>query len=140
MAPEDGSMWMWRRDARLAVHRNIQKASTETSAGPANQTTQSISSVAKEPSKLDRQASADIIAQELGKCVSNFLMKGDEAVDLSLSLSVAGVDSLVAIEIRNWWRQNLGTDVSVLELLSGGSVEQLGMKAAQRLKIKYTGK
>lgn len=56
------------------------------------------------------------------------------------SLSDAGVDSLVAIEIRNWWKQNLGADISVLELLGGGSIEQLGAMAAQRLKAKYTSK
>ncbi|OCK78523.1 hypothetical protein K432DRAFT_301797, partial [Lepidopterella palustris CBS 459.81] len=61
-----------------------------------------------------------------------------EGIELSLLLSAAGVDSLVAIEIRNWWKQNLGTDVSVLELLGGGNIEQLGAKAAQRLNAKYT--
>lgn len=140
MDAEDGAMWMWKRDARLAVYRNIQKVSTVASAGSGNQLKQFLSSVAKEPSKLDQKSSADIITKELGNCISNFLMKGDEAIDLSLSLSAAGVDSLVAIEIRNWWKQNLGTDVSVLELLGGGSIEQLGTIAAQRLKTKYTNK
>lgn len=67
-------------------------------------------------------------------------MKGDEAIDLSLSPSDTGVDSLVAIKIRNWWKQNLGIVVSVLELLSGGSLEQLGAVAARRLIPKYTSK
>ena len=140
MDVDDGAMWMWKRDACLAVYRNIQKGSTVTSAGSGNQLKQFLSSVAKEPSKLDQKSSADIIIKELGNCVSNFLMKGDEAIDLSLSLSDAGVDSLVAIEIRNWWKQNLGTDVSVLKLLGGGSIEQLGTMAAERLRTKYTSK
>ena len=72
----------------------------------------------------------DIIIKELGRCIINFLLKGDEVINLSLSLSDAGADSLVATEIRNWWKQNLGTEVSVLELLGGGSVEQLGTLAA----------
>lgn len=61
-------------------------------------------------------------------------------IDLSLTLTATGVDSLVAIEVRNWWKQNLGVDVSVLELMGGGSVEQLGELAAKRIKEKYTGK
>ena len=137
---DDGSMWMWKRDVRLAVYRKIQKASIAASAGSGSQLKQFLSSVVKEPSKLDQKSSADIITKELGNCISNFLMMGDEVIDLSLSLSDAGVDSLVAIEIRNWWKQNLGTDISVLELLGGGSIEQLGMMAAQRLKTKYTSK
>ncbi|KAH8596055.1 putative polyketide synthase [Bisporella sp. PMI_857] len=140
MDAEEGAMWMWKRDARLAIYRNIQKVSTVVSTRSGNQLKQFLSSMAKEPSKLDQKSSADIITKELGNCISNFLMKGDEAIDLSLSLSAAGVDSLVVIEIRNWWKQNLGTNVSVLELLGGGSVEQLGTMAAQRLKAKYTTK
>ena len=137
MEPEDGAMWIWKRDARLAVHKNIQKASTAASTGSGNLLKQFMSSVAKDPSKLEQKSSVDLIAQELGRCVSNFLIKGDDEIDSSLGLSDAGVDSLVAIEIRNWWKQNLGSDVSVLELLGGGSIEQLGVMAAARLKAKY---
>lgn len=137
MDAEDGAMWIWKRDPRLALYRNNQKTSTVASAGSGNQLKQFLASVAKEPRKLDQKSSVNIVAKALGNCISNFLMRGDEAIDLSLSLSDAGVDSLVAIEIRNWWKQNLGTDVSVLELLGGGSVEQLGATAVQRLKTKY---
>ena len=132
--PENGIMW--KRDPRMSIYRNIQKVSTVESTVSGSQLKQFLSSVAKEPSKLEQKSAADFIAKELGNCISNFL--GSEGIALSLPLSAAGVDSLVAIEIRNWWKQNLGTDVSVLELLGGGSIEQLGAKAAQRLKTKYT--
>ena len=138
MDPENGTMW--KRDPRMSIYRNIQKVFTVESTASGSQLKQFLSSVAKEPSKLNQKSSADIIAKELGNCISSFLMKGDQGIDLSLSLSTAGVDSLVAIEIRNWWKQNLGTDVSVLELLGGGSIEQLGAMAAQRLKAKYASK
>ena len=58
----------------------------------------------------------------------------EEPLDGGLTLSAAGVDSLVAIELRNWWKQNLGADVSVLELMDGGSIRRLGEMAAKRLK------
>lgn len=47
-----------------------------------------------------------------------------------------GLDSLVAIEMRNCWRQSLGFDVTVLEILGVGSIEQLGELAATRLHEK----
>ena len=137
MDPEDGAMWIWKRDARLAVHKNVQKASTTTSTRSGTQLKQFISGVARDPSKLDQKSSAVLIAKELGSCVSNFLMKGDDEIDTSLGLSDAGVDSLVATEIRNWWKQNLGTNVTFLELLGGGSIEQLGAMAGARLQAKY---
>ncbi len=93
-----------------------------------------------DPSKLDQKSSAEFIANELGRCVANFLMKGDEEIEMSSTLAAVGVDSLVAIEVRNWWKQNLGVDVSVLELMSGGSIETLGELGAKRLKDKYSGK
>ena len=124
----------------MAIYRNIQKSSAVEATEAADHLKQFLGSVVSDPSKLDQKSSADVIAKELGKCVSSFLMKGDEEIDLSLTLTATGVDSLVAIEVRNWWKQNLGVDVSVLELMGGGSVEQLGELAAKRIKEKYTGK
>ena len=138
MDPQNSSMW--KRDHRMAIYRNIQKYSAVEATEVAEHLKQFLSTVVSDPSKLDEKSSADIIAKELGKCVSSFLMKGDEEIDLSLTLTAAGVDSLVAIEVRNWWKQNLGVDVSVLELMGGGSVEQLGELAAKRIKDKYSGK
>lgn len=130
------SSMMWKRDRRMAIFRNIQKVSSTETASTASHLKQFLQAVSKEPSKLDQKASADFIAKELGNCISNFL--GSDEVDITLPVAAAGVDSLVAIEIRNWWKTNLATDISVLELLSGGTIEQLGATAAQRLKAKYT--
>lgn len=138
MDPKNGSMW--KRDPRMAIYRNIQKASVVEGIEAGDHLKQFLSSMMSDPSKLDPKESAKTIAKEVGNCVSNFLMKGDEDIDLSSTLSAIGVDSLVAIEVRNWWKQNLGIDVSVLELMSGGSIEQLADLAAKRLKDKYSGK
>ena len=138
MDPQNGSMW--KRDPRMAIYRNIQKTSVVDGTEAADHLKQFLSSMMSDPSKLDHKSSAETIAKEVGNCVSNFLMKGDEEIDLSSTLTAVGVDSLVAIEVRNWWKQNLGVDVSVLELMNGGSIEQLGELAAKRLKDKYSGK
>ena len=138
MDPKNGSMW--KRDPRMAIYRNIENASASTGAEATDHLKQFLSSITTDPGKLDEKVAADTIAREIGNCVSSFLSKGDGEVDLSLALDAMGVDSLVAIEVRNWWKQNLGVDVSVLELTSAGSVEQLGGLAAKRLKEKYTGK
>ncbi|KAK7703238.1 Mycolipanoate synthase [Diaporthe eres] len=138
MDPQNGSMW--KRDPRMSIYRNIQKTSMAEGGEVADHLKQFLSSVMADPSKLSNKESADTIAQELGKCVSNFLMKGNEEIDLSSTLSAVGVDSLVAIEVRNWWRQNLGIDVSVLELMSGGTIEQLGELATKRLAERFSDK
>jgi aryl carrier-like protein len=66
-------------------------------------------------------------------------MRGDDSIDVLHTLTDVGVDSLVAIEVRNWWKQNFGVEVSVLELRDGGSIQRLGELAVQRLKEKYAG-
>lgn len=54
-----------------------------------------------EPSILDQEASADLLAHEIGSRVLSFLVRGeDTVVDKSLTLAAMGVDSLVAIEVR----------------------------------------
>jgi len=62
-------------------------------------------------------------------------MVPDKELDSIATLNDVGLDSLVAIELHNWWRQNLGSDISVLELLNV-NVHQLGTIAAERLLSK----
>jgi aryl carrier-like protein len=69
------------------------------------------------------------------RIISNIPFK--EAIDVKQSLSAFGVDSLVAIEIRNWWRQSLGLEISVLEIMNSGSIERLGKNASEGPQRKY---
>jgi hypothetical protein len=41
------------------------------------------------------------------------------------------MDSLVAIEVRQWWKSVFGFDISVLEMMGMGSLEDLGAHAAK---------
>ncbi|KAE8354983.1 putative polyketide synthase [Aspergillus coremiiformis] len=138
MDPQNSTVW--KRDPRMSIYRNIQNDPTANSGEGGDKLKQLLSGVASDPSKLDQTSTAVVIAQELGYSVSNFLRLGDEEIDLSTTLSAAGMDSLVAMEVRNWWKQNLGTDVSVLELMNGGTLGQLGGLAAKKLKEKYSNK
>jgi hypothetical protein len=50
-----------------------------------------------------------------------------------------GVDSLVAIELRNWCRHKMGVEITVLEILDLPNLEAFGRSVAQRLYSKYGG-
>jgi hypothetical protein len=45
------------------------------------------------------------------------LLDSFRRMDTSASLSQLGMDSLVGVEMRSWWRQAFGFGISVLELL-----------------------
>lgn len=115
----------------MAIYRNIENVATAQAGEAGDILKHFLSSLTADPSKLNGKASVDLLAQEIGNRVYTFLMKGEEEIDLSMTLATLGVDSLVSIEVRNWWKQNFVIDVSVLELMNGGSIEQLGELAAR---------
>ncbi|KAJ5296368.1 uncharacterized protein N7443_007261 [Penicillium atrosanguineum] len=77
------------------------------------------------------QESTNFLAQEIGKKLFVFLLKSPEDLDTSISLAQLGMYSLVGVEIRGWWRQTFGFDISVLELLGMGNLDGLGRYAAE---------
>ncbi|KAK2048031.1 putative polyketide synthase [Colletotrichum somersetense] len=131
--PQNGIIW--KRDPRMAIYRNIETVTTGDAAATSGMKP-FLAAVAEDPGRLDQPDAAEFLAGQIRDRMATFLMRRDDEkpLDLGLTLSAAGVDSLVAIELRNWWKQNLGADVSVLELMNGGSIQRLGELAAKRLK------
>ncbi|KAI3324310.1 KR-domain-containing protein [Xylariaceae sp. AK1471] len=56
-------------------------------------------------------------------------------VDASKPLHVFGVDSLVAVELRNWISKEFAADLSMLDLMSGGSVAEISELVARASKM-----
>lgn len=57
-----------------------------------------------------------------------------ENVDGSKPLQAYGLDSLVAIEIRNWFGKEIGAEVTVFDILGKGSMVELSRVAAGNSK------
>jgi aryl carrier-like protein len=87
-----------------------------------------------EPDKLNEKSSEEYLAREIGKKIFNFIMRSEEDMDISLSLAQAGLDSLIAIELRRWWKQMFGVGMSILEIMNCGTISGLGAVAAERLR------
>ncbi|KAL8721427.1 MAG: hypothetical protein Q9225_001902 [Loekoesia sp. 1 TL-2023] len=128
---------IWKRDVRMSLYRNLE-AGNASSNGAVNEDLKAfLAAVAREPSMLNEQSNLDFLTHKIGVRLYNFMLQSEDDIDVKQSLSALGVDSLVAIEIRNWWRQSLGLEISVLEIMNSGSIEQLGKNAADALQRKY---
>lgn len=124
----------------MAIYRNIEKAAVEHDGEGSDGLRPFLTSLMQDHKKLDEKETTDFLGQQIATRVATFLMRGDDGVGLTQTLADVGVDSLVAIEVRNWWKQTFGIEVSVLELMNGGSIENLGGLVASRLKEKYAAK
>ncbi|KAI2691625.1 hypothetical protein LCP963914a_1826 [Penicillium roqueforti] len=123
---------VWKKDIRMSVFHNTGAAGTIlTSASDAGAGLEAFITQAKGDAALINQpGSAQMLAVEIGKKVFSFLLKPEEDLVTSCSLSDLGMDSLVAIEVKQWWKATFGFDISVLELMGMGSLDILGEHAA----------
>ncbi|OHF03980.1 polyketide synthase [Colletotrichum orchidophilum] len=134
-----GNRVVWKHDPRMNLYPDIagdEKASRR-EAG-ASCIAEFLSSLHSRPEEIDAPSSTTFLAQEIARRVFGFLMLEVEegGIDTAISPSALGVDSLMTIEIRNWWKHTLGIDISVLQLTSAQSFDQLGQLAGKQLKEK----
>ncbi|KLP15032.1 Uncharacterized protein LW94_11183 [Fusarium fujikuroi] len=96
-----------------------------------------LSPVKKDPSILNSHESVNTLALEIGEKLVSLLLTGDVDLDVSMNTADMGLDSLVAIELRGWWKLSFGFEISTLEMLSMGTLEALGQRTADGLKGLY---
>lgn len=129
----------WRRDRRMGSYHNVRSSSAELDSADSNELKRFLTSAADDTKILSEKTSIEFLAREIGGKVYDFMLKPGEEVDISLSLAQMGLDSLMATELRRWFRQVLGLQVSVLEIMGSGSLNQLAETVAGSLKAKLGG-
>lgn len=88
---------------------------------------------------LDQADSEALLAQEINAKVYSLMLKEAESVDMEMGLGAMGVDSLMAIELRKWWKRAFGLEMSILEIMGLDTIGELSRVTAQRLKAKLGG-
>ena len=132
---------IWKRDPRMAIYRNLESSSSTASTSSSSESLkQFLRDAAKNAALLDRPESVAYLAKETGTTLFGFMMRSEEELDLEAPLASLGVDSLVSIELRNWFRQKVGAEFTVLEVVNSNSIMHLGQQAADRLKAKFQGR
>ncbi|KAF2792074.1 hypothetical protein K505DRAFT_376303 [Melanomma pulvis-pyrius CBS 109.77] len=80
-----------------------------------------------DPDPADNQSAIEI-CKAICKRLSETLSIALDEIDATRPLHTYGVESLVAIEIRSWFRQVLNKDVPIFDILGNGSIEVLAAK------------
>ncbi|KND94632.1 Lovastatin diketide synthase LovF [Tolypocladium ophioglossoides CBS 100239] len=136
--PENRSLW--KKDVRMADFHNSRETSGASGSGSNGMLKSFITKAKSHAALLSQPESAHLLAVEIGKKAFSFLLKPEADLQTSCSLSDLGMDSLVAIEMRQWWRTIFGFDISVLEMMGMGTLDALGERAAKgMLELFYGG-
>lgn len=80
-------------------------------------------------------AASGIVLDALMRKLSKSLMIALEDIDAAAPTAVYGVDSLVAVEVRNWLLREVKADVPVFEILQASSLQLLGYKIAEKSSL-----
>ncbi|WDK22879.1 KR domain-containing protein [Colletotrichum graminicola] len=140
---------VWKRDPRMASYSHGEHDANSDLAQDGSASallSQFVCDAKDKPSKLDSPESAIFLGREVARHVLALLMlidkdkdKDDSKIDatLSVSLSSFAIDSLMTIEIRNWWRAAFRVDVNISQLTGALSFKDLGRFAACQLKERF---
>lgn len=113
----------WKRDARMAICHNLDKA-TETTGGQM-EAKKNLKGLLLASKDADESGKTEMVANAIAEVLANFLIREVDSIGIDASLASLGMDSLVAIELRNWIRQHTGADVSVFTITQSSSMLSL---------------
>ncbi|VUC26597.1 unnamed protein product [Clonostachys rosea] len=126
-AAEGASQPEWQHEPRFnhMILRNGEDGGSAGKQGSGKGSTASALSAAKTQLEAE-QVVLEALLEKLSKVLSVDLAELDPA----RPMHTYGVDSLVAVELRTWMTKEIGSDVSVFEIVGGQRIGQLAAKAA----------
>jgi aryl carrier-like protein len=123
--------WYWIADDRFAALRNQHSSNSSSSAGGDVSLREELGRCGRE----DVATATDLITRALVGRLARLMMMPESDVDKGKPLSAYGVDSLVAVEVRNWIARETGVDVSVFDLMANIPMRALAGDLAGKCKL-----
>lgn len=135
----------WKRDARMVMLRPGVAGGPNSAAGldpSSNGLSDLIAHLRGEPTELNSPSTVTLIAREIASRLFSLLSRemgeADEGVLESVSLESLGIDSLITIEVRNWWKRTFCSQISSMQLINASNFLQLAALAISQLKEAIT--
>lgn len=120
----------WKRDMRMSIYYNLDR-SDEALTGNSSEKKSLKSLLASED--LSEEDKTLTIAKAIGSAVANFLIKDEASIPLDVPLESLGMDSLVAMEVRNWIGQQVGVEAKTISILQSPSLLHLADEVRQAI-------
>jgi hypothetical protein len=128
---------VWTRDPRMGSYRNLEVAAAnqdDHGSGMEKEEKEGeedafirklLTTIETNPSLLDKDESFILgLARSITIALCSFMIKPyiEGEVDMKAELTAIGLDSLLAIELRNWLRRRLSLEFTILEIMRSGSL------------------
>ena len=82
---------------------------------------------------------AEVVAQGLAQKLGTALGMPAGDVDTGKPLHAYGVDSLLAVELRNWFGKEIGAEVAIFDIMGGQSIAEVTAVVAGRSRWRNGG-
>jgi acyl carrier protein len=124
----------WRRDRRMSIYHNDNYSDVQSESRADYAELRALFKNASEDATiLTDSQSVQTLTRAIGLKICDLMLLAPEDLDTSASLADIGVDSLIVMEIRSWWKSTFRFAVSTLEFLSCTSINEVGQLAANGL-------
>lgn len=122
------------QDARFALYHNMETGKSKLKVTN-DEFRELVSRIEESPGILNEPNTGILICRELGRVITGYL---GESHDLSdEEMASYAIDSLMAIEIKDWVRGNMGMEISMDQTSRAGTVRELAELTIEHLKVKH---
>lgn len=132
------NLQLFKADVRFGEYVNLAVDEDQREVKKEAMLREALDQVEADPSVLDAPGTLDRLSLAVGSILFEYLSLSEDEMDIHAPLESIGVDSLVSIEIRNWWRRTIGLEITASEIVKAGSIKGLGKLLVIGLKKKYT--
>lgn len=131
---------VWKSDVRMSIYHNINCAddSSTTTLAEKDDIASLLTAASVSPSVLEEDTATEVIGRAITAALAKFLIKDESSIQLQLSPEKNGIDSLVAMELRNWIRQKFGIETSVMVIVQSSSLSSLADTIRQDLIQRFS--
>lgn len=120
----------WARNRRMGLYHNVPVEGAASSSSAATAESNALKELLARAVEggdsgeavLKDRRTVEFIAHEIGRKIYDLMLRPDEQVEVGLTFAQMGMDSLMAIEMRRWFKVAFGLNVSVLEIMGTGSL------------------